>query len=80
MYGREASERKRLPRLGMGGREAIRRLAQLDPKVKAIVSSGYSTDPIMSDFRSFGFRGVIGKPYRLEELSEALQAMMSGCP
>jgi PAS domain S-box-containing protein len=57
---------------GMGGKEAIQKLLEIDPKVKAIVSSGYSTDPIMADFRKFGFLGVVSKPYEVGELSAAL--------
>lgn len=53
---------------GMGGKEAIRRLSELDPGVKAIVSSGYSYDPVMANFREFGFSGVIPKPYVMEDL------------
>ena len=44
---------------GMGGKEAIQKLKKLDPKVKALVSSGYSNDPIMSNFRDYGFQGVV---------------------
>jgi len=58
---------------GMGGREAIKRFMELDPNVKAIVSSGYSTDPIMADFKKYGFCGVVTKPFKIKELSEVLQ-------
>lgn len=61
---------------GMGGRETIRNLMAIDPEVKAIVSSGYSNDPIMTDFREYGFKGVIAKPYEAVELSEALSKVM----
>jgi DNA-binding NarL/FixJ family response regulator len=54
----------------MGGKEAIERLREIDPEIKAIVSSGYSNDPIMSEYRKYGFRGVISKPYKIEDLSE----------
>jgi PAS domain S-box-containing protein len=57
---------------GMGGKEAIQKLLEVDPEVKAIVSSGYSTDPIMANFRIFGFSGVVSKPYEIGELSAAL--------
>ncbi len=63
---------------GMGGKETIRNLLAIDPNVKAIVSSGYSDEPIMADFRKYGFRGVVAKPYRLSELAEALHAAING--
>jgi DNA-binding NarL/FixJ family response regulator len=53
----------------MGGKETIQQLLKIDPKVAAIVSSGYSNDPIMSDFEKYGFRGVATKPYSIEKLS-----------
>lgn len=57
---------------GMGGKEAIKKLLELDPKVKALVSSEYSNDPVMSEYREHGFRGVITKPYKREELIETV--------
>ncbi len=53
---------------GMGGRETIIKLLQIDSKAKAIVSSGYSHDPIMANYRRYGFCGMIPKPYELKEL------------
>lgn len=63
---------------GMGGREAMKELLKIDPAVRAIVSSGYSNDPIMSDFRQYGFKSVIAKPYDIEELGKVLRTVMSG--
>ncbi len=57
---------------GVGGLEALEKLRQVDPDVKAIVSSGYSNDPIMSDYRRYGFHGVVVKPYSVKELGAAL--------
>ena len=57
---------------GMGGLEATEKMRALDPDLKAIVSSGYSTDPIMANFRDHGFISVLTKPYRLKDLKEAL--------
>ena len=61
---------------GMGGKETIQTLLKLDPDVKAIVSSGYSGDPVMSDFSVHGFRQAVGKPYQIQELNEALHSVL----
>lgn len=53
---------------GMGGREAARRVLEIDPSAKVIVSSGYSDDPVMADYAEFGFSGVITKPYKAREM------------
>ena len=58
---------------GMGGREAVKLLHQLDPELRAFVSSGYSDDPVMANPRSYGFCGVIPKPFLYEEMVAALQ-------
>jgi CheY-like chemotaxis protein len=63
---------------GMGGKEAIGHLRTLDPNVRAIVSSGYCDDPILSDYRGYGFQAVLGKPYSLEELVSTLNKVMAG--
>ena len=62
---------------GMGGKETIKKLLAYDPAAIAIVSSGYSNDPIMSNCEAYGFKGVIRKPYRIEELGDALQDLLS---
>ncbi len=63
---------------GVGGQEAIETLRRFDPAVKAIVSSGYSNDPIMADYKKFGFEGVVCKPYTVNELSETIQQVIRG--
>jgi len=62
---------------GMGGKEAVQKLRGIDPDVKAIVSSGYSNDPIMAEFKEYGFRGVIIKPYRIEGFSRTLREVIT---
>jgi signal transduction histidine kinase len=62
---------------GMGGKEAIKRLIEIDPEVKAIVSSGYSNDPVMAEYTKYGFREVITKPYKIEELSKILAKVIN---
>jgi signal transduction histidine kinase/FixJ family two-component response regulator len=57
---------------GMGGKEALKKLIEIDPTVNAIVSSGYATDATMSRYQDFGFRGVIAKPYEAAELGRTV--------
>ena len=57
---------------GLGGKETVRQLLQIDPEVKAVVSSGYSNDPILASFKSYGFKGALVKPYKIQELSKVL--------
>lgn len=61
---------------GMGGQEAIKYLLEIDPDAKAIVSSGYSNAPVMSQFQEFGFIGFLAKPYRLDELGKVLHEVL----
>lgn len=63
---------------GMGGREAIAELLRLDPGARAIVSSGYSDDPIMQHYRDYGFQGVLPKPYLIPALKQLLSDVISG--
>ncbi|TAJ45532.1 ABC transporter substrate binding protein [Methanofollis fontis] len=60
---------------GMGGREAIFRLKELDPSVRAIVSSGYSQDPVMAEYEAFGFAAAIQKPFRMSDLVATLDRL-----
>ena len=53
-----------------GGKEAIKTLREIDENVIAIVSSGYSNDPIMAEYKTYGFSGVISKPYMASELEK----------
>jgi PAS domain S-box-containing protein len=62
---------------GMGGKEAVRRLLELDPGARVIVSSGYSNDDIMSDYARFGFSAVIAKPYRIIDLSRTVKGVVA---
>jgi PAS domain S-box-containing protein len=63
---------------GMGGKETMEQLGEIDPTVKAIVASGYAQDPVMSGFGEYGFKGVIAKPYTLQELSKTLDSVVTG--
>ena len=61
----------------MGGTETILKLRLMDANVKAIVSSGYSNDPVMSDYKKYGFSGVVTKPYNIEALGRALEELLT---
>ncbi len=62
---------------GMGGREAVRKLLEFDPKAKVIVSSGYSNDPIMANYKHYGFCEAVAKPYRNDELRTVVQKVLA---
>jgi PAS domain S-box-containing protein len=62
---------------GMGGVETIRELLAIDPEVKAIVSSGYSDDAVLSDYQTWGFKMFLKKPYKLEELQRAVNSLLA---
>jgi len=61
---------------GMGGKEALKKLIEIDPTVNAIVSSGYAMDATMSRYQDFGFRGVIAKPYEAAELGRIVHEVI----
>ncbi len=60
----------------LGGKETLTELLKIDPQVKAIVSSGYSNDPIMSEYKKYGFKGVVSKPYQVNELIVTVQNVL----
>ncbi|MEW5801367.1 MAG: AAA family ATPase [bacterium] len=62
---------------GMGGKEALKKLLAIDPNAKGIVSSGYNDDPIMSEYKEYGFCGAIAKPYGIKTLSEILHKVIT---
>lgn len=57
---------------GMGGQEAVRRLLELNPEAKVVVSSGYSNDPVMAHFHQYGFCDAVAKPYKNDELRQVI--------
>ena len=59
---------------GIGGKETIKRLKDINPSIRAIVISGYSSDPVMSDYANYGFCGSLRKPYGMRDLRAALEA------
>lgn len=59
---------------GSGARESIGRMLEVDPDIRAVVSSGHHDDPLMTEFRRYGFKGVLAKPYTLKDLSRTVEA------
>ena len=53
---------------GMGGKEAVGEIKKLNPDALCIVSSGYADDPVMANYKDYGFQAAVSKPYHLEEL------------
>ena len=60
--------------------ERKQKLLEMYPEVNGIVSSGYSRDPVLADFRKYGFTGAVTKPYNIEDLSKTLREVISGEP
>ncbi|QWR78780.1 hybrid sensor histidine kinase/response regulator [Candidatus Magnetomonas plexicatena] len=58
---------------GMGGKEAMEELLKADPDVKAIVASGYSDDPVMAEYKRYGFKACVSKPYGMDQLLDAIE-------
>jgi signal transduction histidine kinase len=64
---------------GMGGRETMERLMEIDKDVVGIVSSGYCNDPILSNYRDYGFSGIVNKPYSPDALGGVLHNLLHVC-
>ena len=62
---------------GMGGKEAIQKILEIDPEAKVIVSSGYSNDPVMAKYQDYGFKAAVEKPYRIQVLGEEIHKVLS---
>jgi CheY-like chemotaxis protein len=60
---------------GMGGLEASRAIRKIDPAAKLIISSGYSTDPVMANHEQYGIDAVVPKPYTIAELTRVLRSV-----
>jgi DNA-binding NarL/FixJ family response regulator len=61
---------------GVGGRDAVKKFCDVDPHIKIIVSSGYSNDPILSDYKKYGFSGIVVKPYKMDDLYNQLKKFL----
>ena len=64
--------------VGMGGRETMEQLKEIDPGVRGIVASGYSNDPIMVDYRTYGFSGSMTKPFVIADIIKQITAFIDG--
>jgi two-component system cell cycle sensor histidine kinase/response regulator CckA len=61
---------------GIGGIETIRKMLEIDPGTKAIVSSGHTNDPIMTEYKKYGFGAVATKPYSIDQMEETLHNLL----
>ncbi len=61
---------------GMGGKKAIREILKIDANARVIVSSGYADDPVMANYSEYGFKGIIRKPYTLQNLRAVLENVL----
>jgi two-component system cell cycle sensor histidine kinase/response regulator CckA len=61
---------------GIGGKETVKKLREIDPQAKVIAFSGFSNDPIFTDFRKYGFDGALPKPFSIEEFLRAIASVL----
>jgi len=61
---------------GVGGKEAFERLHAIDPQAKVVISSGFTNDPMLTNYASYGLDGVLAKPYRITEIKALLENMI----
>lgn len=61
---------------GMGGKETAKKILEINPTAKLIVSSGYSNDPVMANCREFGFRAAVSKPFAMQALLAAVRDVL----
>jgi two-component system cell cycle sensor histidine kinase/response regulator CckA len=61
---------------GLGGVETIKQLRKIDPDILAIVSNGYSDDPVLANFRTYGFRAMVPKPYNIEQFTQTVERLL----
>lgn len=61
---------------GMGGKTAVKKLLEFDPEAKVIVSSGYSNDPVISNYKSYGFQEALSKPFNIKTLSNTISRLL----
>lgn len=84
LYKRANAEKRRFDAVildltvpgGMGGKEAVGKILEIDPDAGAIVSNGYSNDPVISDYESYGFSGRLEKPFSFQELGNVMRAVI----
>jgi len=62
----------------MGGEQTLQELLEIDPDIKAIVASDYFNDPVMADFKDYGFKGALAKPYEMKDLKTSIEKVIGG--
>jgi len=65
---------------GMGGKEAAQHILALDPRAQLVVSSGYFDDPVLADYKEYGFCAVMPKPYKVSDLAELMNSLSRSRP
>jgi DNA-binding NtrC family response regulator len=61
---------------GMGGKDTLAALLEIDPDVKAVIASGYVNDPVMANYTEYGFKGRLEKPFKVNDLKALMNRLM----
>lgn len=60
---------------GRGGVEIVDELRKHSPSCKFIATTGYTNEPIIANFREYGFDAILRKPYTMDELIRLLSQL-----
>ena len=61
---------------GMGGKRCLEELLLIDPEIKVLLASGYSSYSLASDKERGGAKGFIGKPYDAKDIFSAIRKVL----
>ncbi len=61
---------------GMGGKETVQEILKIHSDAKVVVSSGNSTDPVVANFKEYGFVAAFKKPFEISLLSKVVHSLL----
>ena len=62
---------------GMGGDQVFEKLKEIDPRVRVLLSSGYSLNEQAEEILNKGCQGFLQKPFNMVDLSNKLKQILA---